>query len=1229
MHATKTLGICTMTHKKCHNPIHAIFRTFPQEFAMYQPIAEQPCSRKTLLALAVGAALMPHGVYALDLAQSPPGTTEPYVAPNVIISIDDSGSMGFRLDAGNATNAINNTEPNSDKSWNTRSRRMNVLKHALTEVFNDKELLPDGKIRLGWQAMWNNGSKLSKYSSLASSQWYQTTGNNPGYGKSIGAENVGSTDNRAKNNIRVLDSTHRNNFLEFVKYLLPKGGTPSHTMFSQADDYLRKKSGSQPVNGGPWATNPGGNDEKSKEFLGCRRNYHIMMTDGRWNGSVSGGNQESKSFTLPDKTKYVANSNQTKVFYDNYPDTLADWAFYSWSQNLQPSIYDSQDSKKQISLTGEYRSAPSSEIIGGVSINKYWNPKYDSANWPHLVTYTIGFSDEAITWSDEIGISRPTETTPFGYDGDFPSLINGSKKWPDLSDTTYDWWNRPTGGGYGESGRALDLWHAAINGRGRFYAVTKGEDLEKAFREIIGVINTQAEPGRSSVAASGSSIQNKAVNIFVTSNSPKDAWRGDIKAFKIQSALEETSLWEGKSAADFLDATTPNSRTILTWNDANQLGKPFRWSSLSAAQKSCLNVPADSATPANCESINALDTQGEYRLNYIRGDRSKEQSFNGIFRNRHTRLGDIVNSNVWYTGTPISNYAFKGYSKFTHDNKDRLPMIYVGANDGMLHGFSAKDGSEKLAYIPRGVLPNLTRLTWPAFDDNHRYFVDGSPMTGDVDLGTGDRVSANYEPDWHTILVGTLGAGGKGYFVLNVTNPNDFSESKAASLVVMDKTMHSNEAIDCVTSTPAVGETACTDHADADIGHIFAIPTTEDRNPLHTNQIALLNNGRWAVIMGNGYNSKNGRPVLLIQYLDGDKELLSLPVTSTVASHEFHQDNGLSAPRLVDLNSDGRPDIVYAGDLHGNMWKFLIAAKDPDEWKVAFGGAPLFTARGGAAGSPDIRTLVQPITAAPAVRANNRTKVSSTGKGQEAVGGMMVAFGTGRNVTISDPENTDIQTLYSVLDNTRYTSTYDTVTKQSYVAVHTGTAPMALGTGLTDSRQTKLAQQKINTDTPFAGKEKSEGRDFWQLEKTDNLPSVDWSKQYGWYLDFPETGERQLKPLSLYDSGNILSIYSQVPAKGSDKQNERESCESSAVDQERQYLTMLNIMDGKYSSVQLMDMSGDGFYDLEADAYVVRTQVSDGGNYGVQNEDGRYINNELKLNLMPEQSLRPSWRQLK
>ena len=119
-------------------------------------------------------------------------------------------------------------------------------------------------------------------------------------------------------------------------------------------------------------------------------------------------------------------------------------------------------------------------------------------------------------------------------------------------------------------------------------------------------------------------------------------------------------------------------------------------------------------------------------------------------------------------------------------------MIYVGGNDGMLHGFQASTGEEKIAYVPLGAYPKLPAYTNQGY--THKYFVDSSPFSGDIKIGA----------NWKTYLAGFLGGGGKGYFVLDVTAPASFSEGNASSLVVMDNTSTSG--------------------TDADIGHIYAQP---------------------------------------------------------------------------------------------------------------------------------------------------------------------------------------------------------------------------------------------------------------------------------------------------------------------------------------------------------------------------------------------------------------------
>lgn len=1086
-----------------------------------------PHFRKTLLALAASAALAPHGAWALDLATAPPGTKEPYVTPNVIISVDDSGSMNFRLDRESATGATDNVTP-TNGSWLSTDRRMNVLKYALIGnngtggVFRDTTLLPEGKIRLAWQVLHNNGNAPSA--------------------KSVDSSNMNT------NSMRPLDTTHRSNFISFVNSLSPNGGTPSHRMFQQADAYMRQRLSEN----SPWASKPG---TTGAPYLGCRRTYHVMMTDGRWNGSVSGGSQDdnTENITLPDGTVYGSTTSasrpNTALYSDKFSDTLADWAFRSWAVPAQTSGMTGT-----MQPTADYRKAPATENFGKDSANKdavlerYWNPRYNPATWPHMVTYTIGFSQMATTWPGAPSIVAPTNMVPFGYDGSFPDFVTGSKAWP-LMDA--------------ENKRSLDLWHAALNGRGRFYAVEKGEDLEKAFREIFGQISTETAPDLTSTATSGSNNTRSNVGKFIGAYEPTNAWKGFVTAetVKTDGSIISAAGWEGKNTADRLDAIADlSTRFILSWSDqwiaannAPKGGVLFQWASdqtyLSTAQKAALGL----------NTTSPVTTSGQHLLNYVRGDRTQESSTK--LRERKSRQGDIINSVVWYTGAPASNYPLKGYSAYTKAQKDRDPVIYVGGNDGMLHGFSAADGKERIAYVPRGIIGKLKDLASQDYNNKHAYFVDGSPMTGDVDTGSTDT------PNWRTVLVGSLGLGGKGYFVLDVTDPSTtagFINANASQLVQLDRTRGSSETVtDCTTLT-GTQKTACETavEEDKDIGHITAQPVLDENNPARTAQITRLNNGRWAAVLGNGYNSTNQRPVLLIQYLDGNKELKRLATTNDQAGTGNAADNGLSAPRLMDFNGDGMPDVAYAGDNLGNMWKFDLTSENEANWNVAFGGQPLFTAAGPTALNGTSRPNAQSITIAPTVRANDRTMTVGSGSSAKTVrvGGVMVSFGTGRNVTKDDQNDVKVQTLYSVLDNTRYKVVSTTMGKRLQVHPGGGTCapvpaddcvpvPTPLGSGVTNA---KLAQRKIDING-----------DNGVIVEVDELTKDTWSNFNGWYVDFPSVGQRLLKPMEIYDGSNIMVAWPQVPAKGALVESTTESCESTSVDEERQARLLINIMDGK------------------------------------------------------------------
>lgn len=1173
--------------------------------------------KKTLLASLIGAALLPQGAMAtLDFAQAPPGTVEPYVAPNVILSLDDSTSMDGKDMMGVLTDP---TKPycNNKKGcsggiaynpWVTAPiSRTQVLADALKTTFSDTTLLMDGKIRMAWQSMGN----CTKVSGL-------TFGD-------LGT--AAAADNTNKNTMRVLEGTHRTNFLSYANNYTACTNTPTHDMMQRADQYMRAGLHQN----GPWADVPGtklADAKNNNKPLGCRRNYHILLTDGGWNGTerqTSPRNYDGTASTLPNGKAYGATANQTRLFRDSEDyTTIADWALKSWADALRPA----GDFEGKVSPLPEYDNAPATETITNrvtkttATLEKFWNPKYDPADWAHMVTFTIGFSTDALPKNNydlsgskgsavnKGSITSPTSLLPYGDDGNLADYANGTYTWRAYNND-----------------RGHDMWHAALNGRGRFYAVEKGEDLKEAFRQIVRTINTETEPDRGSTATSGSNASQNDVGIFTASYVPQEGWRGAVSSETFKSDDGTTvQAWSGETTADKLDASafSVSNRLVLTWSDAiptggtNEVGGvPFKWASLSTAQQTLLTT-----TGANGGPTGATGADGGNRVDYLRGVRSLECPTTGCttgapFRKRWSRQGSIVNSEVWYLGAPVSNYALDGYTDFTRTWAKREPMLYVGGNDGMLHGFAAKDGTEHIAYVPRGVMRDLPKLTNPTFNNNHQYSVDGSPMTGDV-----------FDSAWKTLLVGTLGAGGRGYFVLDVTNPgktdgasSDFTEANANSLVVMDKTL------------PASTTVAGNGEVD-DLGHIFAKPVMDDSNPQRTTQIVRMNNNRWAAVMGNGYNSANGRPVLLIQYLDGAKELLRIPAVATDTG------NGLSAPRLVDISGDGRPDVVYAGDLKGNLWKFLINTSNDTEWGMATwegkaAGTPLFTANRGTGHSANTDSSTrQSITAAPSVRVNDRTKtVTKGGKDTTVpVGGMMVAFGTGRNVTKLDQAELQQQTLYSVLDNTRYKRVMDSSTPPKptgRVDVCTTTSGICgeLLDSSADLPQAVAQDELVQSSIPSAATNSRDGRQFWTVDAT----TLNWADKKGWFLDFPLTRERLLKPMQFYDGSNLLVVPSQIPAKGSRLDPAVESCEGGAVDKETQYVTFINIMDGKAPRVPIIDgPNGLARYDMPAGAL---TMIVKGNRIHMRGRKPKPGGGsevvEEKMRRMPEMSLRPNWRQLK
>jgi type IV pilus assembly protein PilY1 len=487
-------------------------------------------------------------------------------------------------------------------------------------------------------------------------------------------------------------------------------------------------------------------------------------------------------------------------------------------------------------------------------------------------------------------------------------------------------------------------------------ALKLSQQLRHAFEDIL----------KKTTAASAASINSGSVSsdtrIFAAKFNTGE-WTGQLLAYGLNDDGSLSTLkWD---ASDKLPAF--GSRSIITTNTD---GTPvaFRWGSLD-------NLP----TIGRQTLIGSEDI-----LNYLRGDSGKEGTGDSQFRERPKKLGDIVSSSPMYVAAPPFRYPSTvesaPYSKFATDNSSREPMVYVGANDGMLHGFNVASGVEKFAFIPAAVIPNLKNLTSQGY--SHQYYVDGAPTMGDVFV----------KGAWRTALVGGLNKGGQEIYALNITDPTKLAgaESDPASVVMWEfRDVDTNP-------DPAVA------NGDPDLGLTYSQPT-----------IAKLRNGKWAAVFGNGYNSMTGdgsasttgNAVLYIVDMETGNLIRKLDtgVGSAKPPTGVTYDNGLSTPTLVDLNGDRVAESAYAGDLYGNMWKFDLSSTDSNQWKVAYSDAgalkPLFTAVDGSGNS-------QPITDRPAIARG------------PAGQGVVVLFGTGKYLEPDDKLLTPVrvQSFYGIFD---------------------------------------------------------------------------------------------------------------------------------------------------------------------------------------------------------------------
>ncbi len=662
------------------------------------------------------------------------------------------------------------------------------------------------------------------------------------------------------NRIKTFAGSHRDDFFDWMSHVPNnRGSTPLRRAFVRVGDELSTTG----VNS-PYAKEPG---VTTLPEYACRASYHIVMTDGIWNGSISSvGNQDNSSHTLPDTKSYDPTKPYANVFKDSASNSLADVAFKYWRTDARSTINNE---------LSPYIPVP--DIADAEA--EYWNPKNDPATWQHLVNFTVGFGMRTFLTNPQYG-----DNTFDTINGDYDLLVSGTKTWPSAASNS--------------SNNSYDLWHAAINSRGEFFSADNPNDLVDAFNTILSRI--AARQGSISAPAANAFTLNTLDGIYSAYYDSGD-WTGQIIKTNVCVVGGNIILSgivggiacgsQAWNAQTLLDAKTYTTRAIKfnSGSGSSPTLSDFNWTNiqLDSTRLALLNINPDTLLP---------DARAQDRVNYLRGDRTNENNTNN-FRVRSHVLGDIIHSSPVFIGAPnlYELDALEGgsaYASFKTTWASRDELIYVGSNDGMLHAFRADNGQEQFAFIPSVLFPKLSQLTNPGY--SHTYFIDGRMTSTDVYIDPdGDGTS-----EWRTVLVGTFRGGAQGMYALDVTDPNDIK-----LLWEIDDSM--DNGLGFLYGKPQIARLHDDDAA------------TDDKS----------GGGVWSVVIGNGINSTasdanvSGTGNALLYVIDLSTGQL-IEKYDTGAGTLSSRPNGILTPTLVDKDGDLITDFAYAGDLQGNVWRF-------------------------------------------------------------------------------------------------------------------------------------------------------------------------------------------------------------------------------------------------------------------------------------------------------------------
>lgn len=734
------------------------------------------------------------------------------------------------------------------------------------------------------------------------------------------------------------------------------GGTPLALTQTSINDYFKGElqDGTETCTGSGWNRTCVKNTHPSPIEYRCQKNYAVVMTDGE---------PSSDSGTLDAAAQTGYNTDIKTSGQD------ADGV--SWDDGSNNNKWKIQNVVTYtIGLGLENNLLKRAPLVNRVNVTK-----------SNISNNTIKLEDHGLQTGDylEIVSGAPTSFTNGNFyyaavvDKDHFKLAGTSRSGDSTSTSTNNKqkaFDCANGGSTSTSGPCLTVAGGSgtmviSTGPGKsFFSFTPeqlAQDLGSVFNSINNLTSSASSVSTNTKQFSGEAGE-KAL-VYQAKFNTED-WSGEVVAYpivqvngKVTVDTSEGAPYEWSTKSTLRTAADRPSSKMYTWNRTEKTAKTLTWANLDAQQQASLG---GAATGANVISW----LQG----NHVGGMRS--HSSKGL-------LGDILNSDPIFLSYLNQNYdrlptagstGADEYEAYVEASKSRTPMIYVGANDGMLHALDASTGKEKMTFLPAAIFRDwndlnnngidddgaanrenkLLNLTSPNYD--HRYFVDGSLTVGDAYVGG----------SWKTYLVGGLGRGGRSVFAMDVTNPDSYSTS-----------------------------TIKWEFTDPDLGYSYGAPI-----------IARLANNKWYAIFPNGLDSNGDKARVFMVNLADEDDVIKLE-----ANTPNGQENGMMAVQ-VKLNSERTVTDIYAGDMLGNIWKFDVYNEN---------GTPLDLTDDTANLSP---SAVKLFTAASGQAITGGIRIGNHPDGL----GSLIFFGTGKYFEVQDnifnaSSVPQVDSFYAVLDN--------------------------------------------------------------------------------------------------------------------------------------------------------------------------------------------------------------------